>query len=143
MFQIVGLRELLAGIRGSRGKLSKAIEDQMRFLVEVISGRAAAKIIGSRASNPPEVLGVVTGRLRQAVAASGRVRRRGSEIVGSVGTNRVVYGPVHELGLTISVGRVGTIDMPQRPFLAPALEESRDLIADRLGLAFEAVLGTG
>jgi len=133
-----GASDMARFFGGVHRRIEKALHDEMRQVVLIVAGRAKFHIRGSRKTNPPEMLGVVTGRLRQSI--TGRVEDRGGFIVGLVGPQRVKYAAIHELGGEIS-GPFGVkVDMPRRPYLAPALEETRELIVKRLGDAFESSL---
>lgn len=70
-----------------------------------------------------EGLNVRTGRLRASITTS-RPQNRGGYRFVKVGTN-VVYAPVHEFGGTITRKSGKSFEMPERPFMRPALEYSR------------------
>lgn len=130
-FRILGLEAMIRKVQGAQRRVPDAIEQAMRQVTLIVAGRAQKNITGSRATNPPHVLGRVTGRLAGSITT--RVSRRGPVVQGRVGTN-VVYGPPHELGL----GR-----MPRRPYLAPALDASQKNIRDMLGRAFVGAVRGG
>ncbi len=119
-----------------RGLLLAALERGMQKAVFHVARRAKLALSG-------QVLKVRTGRLRSSVTT--RVLRRGSEIIGTVGTN-VFYGRIHELGrpgpwtiqavrrraLAFTAGGKRVIvrqvthpGLKARPWLRPALTESR------------------
>lgn len=132
-----GPAQLARAFGGARAKFERAISREMKQLVLIVAGRAKFHIRGSRASNPPEQLGVVTGRLRQSI--TGRVEVRGIQVRGIIGPQRVAYAAIHELGGQAG-RRSARVDIPARPYLAPALEESRDLIVERLGVAIDSAI---
>lgn len=75
----------------------------------------------NRLSGPkPQYLGVVTGRLRSSIAA-GEPEKDGDVYTEKVGTN-VVYAAIHEFGGR--AGRNGSVLIPSRPFLRPAIADS-------------------
>jgi phage gpG-like protein len=113
--------------------LNDEIAKRMARVVEFVAGKAKARVIGKRASNPPYLLGVVSGRLRQSIGA--KVTRTPEGVQGKVGT-RVVYAAIHEFGGKTKQGGV----IPARPYLGPALAESRQMIVEELGDAYVATL---
>ena len=77
----------------------------------------------------PHRLGVISGRLRGDI--KGRAKRHGNRVVGITGTN-VSYGAIHELR---GVGKA----KKKRPFLRPALNDSRKFILKKIDRAFKEV----
>lgn len=131
-FAMVGLSTMLRSSKGASSNLIPSIERKMRVALEEIAGRAKFHIRGTRASNPPELLGVVSGLLRGSIGTDiMEVRTLGSEIVGRVGT-KVKYGSPHEFG-------AGT---PKRAFMGPAVEEMRERVIELLGEGFRSALGS-
>lgn len=100
-----------------RNKLNPAQHDAVirRSLFKsanFISGWVKTK----RLSGPrPNVLGVITGRLRSSITAT-PTTKSGNTYTAKIGTN-VIYARRHEMG---------TYGMPARPFLKPALEDKRN-----------------
>lgn len=78
----------------------------------------------------PEKLQQLTGRLIGSITH--QVTGRGSDLVGTVGTN-VIYARRHEEPKSGDT-------MPPRPFLKPALIESREFIIDLFDGAAQAVI---
>lgn len=111
-YRIVGSKQVLDRYE----KMQKSIpplmyKTMMRACLEVSRTTKKDYLTGPR----PERLGVVTGRLRSSVNV--QVQKKDKEVIGVVGTN-VFYGRIHEL---IGVGK----SKIKRPFLGPALEQSR------------------
>jgi len=77
----------------------------------------------------PHKLGVVSGRLRGSITVN--TSRKGNTVSGRVGTN-VLYGAVHEL---VGIGKAKR----KRPFLGPALKDSRKFINKRIDRALKEV----
>lgn len=98
----------------------------LRFIREGVIGGLSrvGQLVAARAkehylSGPrPEVLGVITGRLRSSIMF--RVNERAQSVV--VGTN-VVYAPPHEIG-DLKRG------LKARPFLGPAVSDVAPEVAD-------------
>lgn len=93
----------------------------------------------------PAHLGVRTGTLLRSINV--KLADTGAEISGSVGTN-VWYGRLWELGFDRQVGRsvrsgrsggsvttAGTVHVPPRPFLQPALADLADAFRERVRAA--------
>lgn len=145
-FRFLGFAELARGLSFSGRSIDASLERQMRLAVLEVAGQSARYITGSRATNPADLLGVRSGRLRQAVVTSGRVVKRSSgQFEGTVGTSRVIYGPIHELGgiITFSTGK--TTRIPARPYLSRGLADKQDRIVQLLGRAYtgKVVFGGG
>ncbi len=96
----------------------------------------------------PEKLGTVSGDLRRSVG----YRKEGDAVI--IGTN-LPYAPVHEFGATIRATKAKflrfktrdgdwfskkSVTIPARPFLRPALEESKTSILDIVKAHAEAAL---
>jgi len=131
VMKTVGLNRLQNLMKGSKEKLQSHMFKQMKIAVEVIIGETKRNIRGSRASNPPEILGIRTGRLRSSI--TGQTKRRRGNVVGTIGTN-VDYAAKHEFGLE---------GLPKRPFITPALEKKADEVQDILATAFDKTFPTG
>ena len=130
-FAMVGLSQLTRSSRRGTGELMPAIERKVREALELIAGRAKFNIRGSRETNPPERLGVVTGRLRGSIGVDiFEVKRDSGGVQGRVGT-RVKYGPRHEFG----IGQT-----PKRAFMSPAVEAMRERVFELLGEGFDVAL---
>lgn len=134
--QAIGLQALTRSLKSARN-LSR-VARTMDVLVQEVAGEAKRHVRGSRATNPPEMLGVDTGRLRQSIR--GRVESKRDELVGIVGPQRVVYAAIHELGGQAGRGRSVTI--PARPYLSVALAAKQRRIVEALGDAYVAALRT-
>jgi phage gpG-like protein len=133
-FEFKGLAAMLASLDGAANRITDELERKVLKLSIELEGQAQRHIVGSRATNPPEVLGVDTGRLRQSMGHE--VKRNGHTVIGRVGPQRVVYGAVHELG-SAAIGHP-EMNIPERPYLAPALKELREHIVEEIGTAFSA-----
>lgn len=99
--------------------LQKAVSEGA---IEVRKVAKAQYLTGPR----PQRLGVVTGRLRASVISWSK--RKGDTAVGIVGTN-VEYASKHEYGIGVR----------KRPFLSPALRESRKFIRNRIDRALKEI----
>lgn len=130
---VLGLRQITQGLTGAGGKAATAIEKELALLAEEIVGLAQQNIRGSRATNPPKMLGVVTGRLRQSITRE-PVKKVGGAFQVKIGPQRVVYAAIHEFGGR--AGRGGSVRIPARPYLGPALAKKADDIVERLGSAY-------
>lgn len=75
-------------------------------------------------SGPKPILNKRSGLLHRSVHHV--VRRRGADSGAIVGTP-TIYAKTHELGL-----EVGGVKMPERPFVAPSLEDKRSEILSKL-----------
>lgn len=125
-----GLREIIGSLNGASGRLDAELEKRMRVLVLEVAGSSQRYIVGSRATNPGDILGIVTGRLRGSIA--GHVERKGAGMVeGIVGPQRVKYAATHEFGDP-------SRNIPARPYLSRGLADKRQRILDYLGSAFSA-----
>lgn len=135
--KVSGLKEFRSNMKEAKGALRSNVRQAMGVIVQELAGEAQRHITGSRKTNPPEVLGVVSGRLKQSI--TGRVRGAGAgEIVGEVGPQRVVYAAIHEFG-----GVAGHAHIRARPYLSPALDRMLPRIHDLLGDALEASVSRG
>lgn len=155
-FQLVGYKQVLAGAGAAGARLQANLLAKMRLLVVEVAGRAVYYVRGSRATNPPHLLGRRTGSLAKHIG--GFAKQEGSEIVGRVGVQGLKYGPVHELGAVIRARRkpflawenppgewhfAKQVKIPARPYLQPALADKRNRIAEELGGSFRGVLAPG
>lgn len=125
----IGLQGLIATFRNPGGRIMDRMHDDLDMAGELLLGEIPKHIIGSRATNPPEVLGVVTGRLRQSMGK--KLIRRGTGWELQVGPQRVKYGAIHELGGFAGRGRSTRI--PARPYEGPSLAAQREPIVNLLG----------
>lgn len=155
VMNLVGLNVLVSGVTSAaRGGLNREIEKRMNTLVERIRGRAVFYVRGSRKSNPPSLLGRVSGRLASSIAS--RVKGQGGTIVGEIFTQRLVYARIHEFGgvivprrapFLVFRGREGNlvftkkVTIPARPYIGRALDDFTQIITDELGDAFKASVG--
>lgn len=133
---VVGLKQLTQTFTGAGGKATTAISKELALIAEELVGEAQRNIRGSRATNPPQVLGVGQedgGRLRGSITRD-PVKMMGGALGVRIGPQRVVYAAIHEFGGKAGRGRSVTI--PARPYLGPALEKKLDDIVDRLGSAY-------
>lgn len=136
-FRLDGLAALISSLNGASSKLDQEIERRMSILVLEVAGAAQSFVTGSRATNPPELLGVRTGRLRTSI--TGKVRRRGEGLVeGFITPQGVKYAAVHELGSAL-IGHP-EMNIPARPYLARALKAKEPRIVELLGGAFSAAV---
>lgn len=154
-FNLIG-GKLLAGKVGSAagGGLTNSMEGAMKKIVEEVRGRAIFYTRGTRATNPRNRLGRVTGKLASSIAA--RVFKKGGTVIGEVFVQSLVYARVHEFGaegpnaivprrapFLVFTGRDGglvftkKVEIPPRPYLSPALDDKAQVIRDELGAAFE------
>ena len=119
-FRVLGLHDLSHAITHAAHAFKHNLHDALHKASLEVAGRAKFYIRGKRRTNPPELLGVVTGRLRQSI--TGRVEQRGPYTVGVVGPQRVTYAAIHEFGGSSTFhGRA--VYIPPRPYLAPALRD--------------------
>lgn len=136
-FKLEGLSALIESLNGASSRLDTEIEKRMSVLVIEVSGAAQSFISGSRATNPPELLGVRSGTLRSRI--TGVVKRRGEGLVeGIISPQGVKYAAVHELGSAL----IGHPEMhiPARPYLLRALKLKEPRILELLGGAFSAAV---
>lgn len=140
-FSMPTLSGLIRSLDGAGARLTSALRQKMEKAVLVVAGAAAKHIVGSRASNPPELLGVESGRLRGAVSASTEVREADGQIEGIVGAGGVVYAAIHELGG--EAGKDHQVTIPARPYMGPGLKESTPAILELLGEAFTGTVVFG
>lgn len=136
-FRLDGLAALISSLNGASGKLDEEIAKRMSVLVLEVAGTAQRFIQGTRATNPPELLGIRTGRLRASI--TGVVKRTSKGLVeGIITPQGVKYAAVHELGSAL----IGHPEMhiPARPYLARALKEKEPRILELLGGAFSAAV---
>jgi len=146
--RVSGLASLTGSVgSAASGGVMNETEKSMGKAVLVLAGAAAAEISGSRASNPADRLGRLSGRLATAVSANSVVTRSNDEVIGLVGPGPLVYGRIHELGgiirpvraraLVFEVGGKTVVTqqvvMPARPYLKPALDKRQADIAEILG----------
>jgi phage gpG-like protein len=88
---ITGVQELAS--RLDPAKREKVLISGLNLCGELLKGW----IMRERLSGPrPQILGVVTGRLRSSITTSG-TEREGDSLVNTIGTN-VEYAPIHEFG---------------------------------------------
>ena len=125
----LGLQGLIASMRSVDGRIGDQMHDDLNKAGDLLIGEVPKHIIGKRATNPPEVLGVVTGRLRQSIGKILQRVGRGWKLI--VGPQRVKYGAVHELG------------PHKRPYLAPSLGAKREEIVEILGDGLVAAVRAG
>jgi len=154
LMNLVGYNVLLSKVTGAQlGGLNRSIEKKMKELVERIRGRAVFYIRGSRSSNPPALLGRVSGRLASSIAT--RVKGQSGTVVGEIFTQRLVYARIHEFGgvifprrsqFLVFEGKEGNlvfarkVTIPARPYIGRALDDFGQTIKDELGEAFKASL---
>ena len=142
--KVVGLKKAQRRSKAAPKRVASQIEIAMKKAVELVRGRAQFNITGARATNPPQKLGRVSGRLAGSIV--GRVETEGNEVVGLVGT-KVIYARIHEFGGTIrakrapflvfkladgTFRRVKSVTIPARPYLQPAIKWARPRIAQLL-----------
>ena len=130
LLKMVGLNLITKLSAGGKERLSGELEKRMRLILEEAIGAVQEHIQGKRVSNPDDLLGVVSGRLRQAIGGP-QVTRTADGIVGSFGPQRVVYAAVHEFG---DPDR----NIRPRPFLSTGLADMKERIEEELGAAFKA-----
>jgi hypothetical protein len=137
-FVLQGWRELADKMGEAGDRLDVELEARMGRLALEIAGQAAKHIVGSRATNPPYLLGVKSGDYRRHL--TGFARRRGPGIIeGIITPQGLRYPIVHEFG-SAAIGHP-EMNIPARPVLGPALKEKEHRILEELGGAFKAVLG--
>ncbi len=90
-----------------------------------VQREAQKRIHGERATNPPHLLGIITGRLRGSIA----VDLASDGLSVTVGTN-VEYAEKHELGIFV----------PARPFMGPGLKAAEPFILKEVGDGIDVVL---
>ncbi len=140
-FAFQGMAQMLQGLGLAGERVTDELERKMHQVAILLQGQIQRHIVGSRATNPPDVLGVDSGRLRQSIG--NEVRRLAPGVVQAlVGPQRVVYGAVHELG-SRAIGHP-EMNIPERPYIRPAVKELQEHILRELGSAFraEVVWGT-
>jgi phage gpG-like protein len=154
LMNLVGFNLVVSQVTSAqRGGLNRSIEKVMKTLVEKIRGRAVFYTRGSRAGNPPDRLGRVSGKLAASIAS--RVKGQSGTIVGEIFTQRLVYARIHEFGGTIFPRRAPflvfetkegnlvfakKVTIPARPYIGRALDDFAEVIKDDLGDAFKASL---
>lgn len=131
-------REKLASLHekvlGRRAALGAAIKQELNVLSLALMRTAKSEFL----SGPrPNVLDVVTGRLRRSITAKVREENT-NQFVLSFGTN-VVYGRIHEYGG--QTGRKHAVTLRPRPFLGPTMEKEFPAFRDRLGPILKEALG--
>jgi phage gpG-like protein len=156
-FVITGLGPLVKAFSGSKERTMTALEKSMAVVAHVVAGRAAFHVRGSRKSNPETLLGVRTGRLRQAIVGNVKVTRKAGSVQGVIGAGGLVYAAIHELGGDIYPVRAKAlrfvidgrvifaqhVRIPARPYFGPALAETREYIVETLGTAFAGSILAG
>jgi phage gpG-like protein len=128
--KIVGLSQMIKGASGANGNLNRSLKEKMEELVLRVEGRAKFYIRGSRSTNPDDILGVVTDRLRGSLT-SGVDSKKQNDLIGEIRTNRVPYAATHEFG-------DGSRGIRARPYLARAIRDLKDEIFEELGDQFSA-----
>lgn len=128
--KMVGLRLLSRLSGGSKEKLNDDLERRMRLVLEHAIGASRTHIQGRRATNPDDLLGIVTEELRKRIGGA-RVIRKGDSIIGTYGPQAVVYAAVHEFGWPER-------NIRARPYLQTGLDDVSDFIEKELGDAFSA-----
>lgn len=106
-------------------KLKENMRPRMTRAAIFVTREAQKRIRGARATNPPDLLGIVTGRLRGSL--SHRIEDEG--LTATVGTN-VEYARKNELGEGVRA----------RPYLGPGLDASREFILKEVGAGVDATL---
>jgi phage gpG-like protein len=140
--KIVGMEKFAALAKNSaamRQGFKIGMVQKVTLLGEAIRSRSVSQYLSGRPG-----LNVVTGRLSSSIAYD--VREDGENSSLRVGTN-VVYGKVHELGMTIRpknkkflswVGAGGKrvfareVTIPPRPWLRPSIEEELPIFKTRV-----------
>lgn len=142
--KILGLGKLQRASKKAPAQVESNTVIAMRKAVELVRGRAQFNIRGSRAGNPPDRLGRVSGRLAGSIG--GKVKGSGKSIQGFISTN-VIYAKIHEFGgiikavrapfLVFKIGdrliRTKSVRIPPRPYMGPALEWARPEIRRLFG----------
>jgi len=151
-FKMLGLAELRKSLDGASARLDDELFKRMQALVLEIAGGAQRYIVGTRVSNPPELLAIRTGRLRASITGKA-VRVGKSAVEGVIAPQRVRYAAIHELGGTITAKsgpylkfktdsgnwvQVRSVTIPARPYLGRALADWKDRITERLGSGLAA-----
>ncbi|KKN70767.1 hypothetical protein LCGC14_0427620 [marine sediment metagenome] len=125
--KVFGTRDLEKTTEGFGKRLRKAEKPQLLQAGLLVGREAQKRIVGKRATNPPDLLGIVTGRLRSSLLPP-KVSSDGLTV--TVGTN-VEYARKHEFGTKGSIAR---------PFLLPALVKSESKIIELVGRGVSAAL---
>ena len=104
------------------GDVPKLMESTVRVAQNL--GRNTAKL--KYLSGPrPERLGVITGRLRNSIAAPPPIRSSRGDVVGYVGTN-VVYARIHEFGGEIKPKNAQWLTIPVNPTIKGRARDYQD-----------------
>ncbi len=116
--------------------MRRGLKDEMNLLGEELVGEVKRHIVGSRESNPEDVLGIGEGTLRGSIGK--KVSSEGTNLVLRVGPQRIEYGRIHEFGGMAGRGR--TTRIPKLTYLKPELKIMREHIVVRLGDRFITVI---
>ena len=142
MADLDGLDEMLAALRARVERVRAATPAALGRAALVVEGRA--KLLLSTTSHPPgtptpsapgEPPSLITGSLRRSITVDGPDRRGANRWEARVGPT-IIYGRIQELGGTAGRGA----HLPARPYMAPALDVSRDRIQDILAAAWRDAL---
>lgn len=115
--QVTGMGKLLKKMKAStkEAALTRGMFQSALFLARWSKNK---KMRGPR----PDILAVVTGRLRSSIAVT-RPVKHGGRYTTKIGSN-VKYARIHELGGM--AGRNRSARIPKRPYLRPALEDRQN-----------------
>ncbi len=117
-----------------RREQRKRVEQALQVGIESVRGQ----IRGRRATNPEEVLGIVTGNLRGSIGnrrhewGIREIKPTATGFEARAGTSSP-YGPVHEYGGVINVFGISQTLLPARPFFQPGIAAARPVIDKIMG----------
>lgn len=128
--RITGTEAVMRKLTGIGRRLKgENIKAMRKAVIHVTNVSKQSYLSGPR----PEKLDALSGRLRSSITH--KVSGSGSDLVGTVGTN-VIYAHRHEEPKPEDT-------MPPRPFLKPALIESREFIIELFDGAAQVAISRG
>ena len=145
---ILGLKELKDDVKDAERDFATEVERNIRDAADMVVGLAQRNFRGSRTralymirggrrvkrkpprpiTSPPHMLGVFEGTYKRAISRD--VRRNGKMVTAEIGPVGIRYARRHEFG---------TLGMPQRMVLTPAVEDSRERNFAMLGQSFRVL----
>ncbi len=130
---VVGADAWRRTLRSTENEIGRRMERAVKTALLAIEGRTKRKLSG-------EVLNKRSGTLFRNI--NWRTKRRGADVVGEIGTP-IIYGPVHEFGLTIPRRGGGTTKMPERSFLRSSVAELQADIVRMFGREIRTAVRRG
>jgi phage gpG-like protein len=155
--RVIGLRRLAGALRdigrGLPGAADRGLLAAARLVRDAAKKEFGTRSQTARPNPPPGPLIPRTGELRASIRAE--LRRDVHEAITGVPEN-IVYGAVHEFGMTIRTASqpymiftpIGqkrpifatVVEVPPRPFLWPAYEKNKERVRELIGNAVVTLL---